>query len=1183
MVSSAGVGRWLQQRDARRHGISARIRPEFAGRWLWDAMRAVLGGLPQRSPFEAERVRWHLLALFEDFPTGDDFALPAQRMGERGSVARLALADAVARCFERYLAYRRDWLARWQQGRYLQGDRPCGPHEIWQRWLWNGLLERLPEVRDEHPYDAFVRALAGHGPARIVSALDGLAGPDEPDEPDGPDGPDADGHRRGRPRIALFGRIDLSPEQFAIFGQLAQHIDVSFFAPDPCRELWTDLLDPASLARVRAQRPDVAWLYDGEPSILGNWGRVQRDFIAQLHELEERCAIQAEAPGREDDWPFAPDGAEDRPAAPRNVLQALQAAVFRRSDEVWTELADTAGTGPDIVPAARRPAGMAGDQQAGDQQAGGQQVGGREVGGREAESGADHRWLHEDASIRVVGAYGPVREAEILHEALLDCFATIPGLRPEDVVVHCADHERAAPVITGVFASVPAARRIPVRISGLAGADNEILVALQRLLAAVVSGVDLPRWRELLNHPAMLAAAGLDEARARDLLEALERAGARRGLDAADGAPKHNLHSAIDRLLLGAATGADGTCVDLFAVPALPGSRIDALDGLLRVTDALERLQGLAARPRAPQEWCTALAEVVESLFAPVRAHAASVQQVREALHRLAAMSRVAGGIVLDAAGFARALADVMEPTVPAAMPSGAVTVVPMGSLRGVPYRVVCLFGFDEGAFPRRGTRDELDLMRLAPRFGDRLARQDDRGEFLDALLMARDRLFISFCSRDPRDGSARNPCALVAELLSWLSQHLPATGDGPGRRPAPGSLLRLDRSEAPLPYAVIEYPLHPFSRASFEGAAADRADEWLDTARVAVTPLIARVNEIGALGTVDSRSLRGSAVSRRMRGEDVTGLNADAIPGDSLPIEHLSAALSDPAGTWLRESLGLPRAWYVPGDEGKEMPQFEPLWPDGDGDPRRLSRWVQRLLAGGDEDELVRQLERAPFTMAAPGAQLEAQSLVAHAHSAIARVLDGAVLQDARADPAPIVVRVGDLRLRMPAPPRDTQGHLLFVSPWSWSMFALIDAWLRTALWRFAVDRSATGRLIVAGDDEPVVFHCPDPLRALTHAITWSQRIAAQPLPLFPRSWLAYARERRRGAGAEREVQAVRAGDQRLLGDDSGYVQAEIERPEMRALYRDAKPDFAIVLPLCERVYRPLFDDSSLTAAEAS
>ena len=58
-----------------------------------------------------------------------------------------------------------------------------------------------------------------------------------------------------------------------LLGRLSSWMDVSFFAPDPCRELWTDMLDSRQLAAIREQRPDVAWLYDGEPALLGNWGR----------------------------------------------------------------------------------------------------------------------------------------------------------------------------------------------------------------------------------------------------------------------------------------------------------------------------------------------------------------------------------------------------------------------------------------------------------------------------------------------------------------------------------------------------------------------------------------------------------------------------------------------------------------------------------------------------------------------------------------------------------------------------------------------------------------------------------------------------------------------------------------------------------------------------------------------
>lgn len=1069
IVPSAGVGRWLQRRDAQRHGVSARLRPEFAGRWLWSTMRSVLEGLPARSPFEPERVRWHVLALLDALPEVDDFALLSRRIGERGSSARLAAAESIARAFERYLAYRRDWLARWQRGQWAEGDAPLGVHEAWQRWIWIRLLERLPGVRDEHPYDAFVRVLADGDAARIGAAI-------------------------GERRVAIFGRVDLSPEQFALFGRLSQLIDVAVFAPDPCRELWSDLLDPVSLARVRAQRPDAAWLYDGEPAILGSWGRAHRDFVAQVLELEERFGAQAEAPGREETHPFETPGAGD---APRSALQALHEAIFLRSDAPWRPL--------------------------------------RVV----------------DDSIRVIGAHGAVREAEILHETLLECFATMPGLEPGDIVVHCADLEAAAPVIEGVFESVPARRRIPLRISGRARGADPLIDAVEAIVGTVVQGVDAARLDRLLRNAALADALSLDGSDVDALLGSLVRAGARLGLDASDGVPGHNLQVAVDRLLLGAAIGVEQPGGDLLAVPGMQGSRAHRLEGLLVLADALGRLRALGARARAPREWCDALGDVVDSLFVRSRPHAASLQRVREALEWIAATSDGAPGTVLEAAAFAKILGDAIEEGAPAAVPTGAVTVVPVGSLRGVPFRVVCLFGFDERAFPRRGAHDEIDLMRNAPRFGDRLARNDDRAAFLDAVLAARERLLISCRGRDPRDDSPLNPSPLVVELLSYLGERL-----GGDTRAAPASIPRVRRGDDVRMPALVEHPLHPFSRRNFEGEKADRASEWLAAARAASAPLATRANGIGPLFALD---------------EAVRPLPTSGFAEDVVPIDRLRSALSDPARTWLRESLGI----ELPDDEETDPPEHEPLWPRSIEDRLLVQRCIDRLLAGEDRARVLHALALSPSAPAGAAGSIDAEAVVALAQASIARVL----IEPARLAPVhrnePVVARVGGTRLRMPPPPLDTQGRLLFASPHRLTPRALIDAWLRTSLWRFAVDSSATGRL--ATRDGVVELRCPEPLRALEHAIAWSRHIAAQPLALCPRSWLRYACELAKKPDGSRARQALAEARTALAGDESGRVRAEIDYPAMRALLRDAPVDFEQMLPLCERVYRPVFDDTSL------
>ncbi|ODS97757.1 MAG: hypothetical protein ABS56_07880 [Lautropia sp. SCN 69-89] len=1064
IVPSVGVGRWLQRRDAEQHGISTRLQPEFAGRWLWRTMRATLRGLPERSPFEPARVRWLLMQLLDELPQRPEFALVRKRLREEGSLARLALADGLAACFDRYLAYRRDWLARWQRGQWAGSERPLGAHEPWQRWLWQRLLERLPDVRDEHPYDQF---------ARLLAADDGLV-------------------RRalGASRVALFGRLDLSPEQFALFGQLSASIDVSLFAPDPCRELWTDMLDSRSLAAIREQRPDVAWLYEGEPSLLGNWGRAQRDFVAQVLSLEERFGVQADAPGRDEAWPFG----DDVQAAPAGTLQALQAAVFLRSDEPWRGLA------------------------------------------------------RDDGSIAVLGAHGAVRQAEILHERLLECFETLPRLAPSEVVVYCADVEAAAAAIEGVFDSQPEGRRIPFAISGRAPRADPLVAAVQQLLAMALRPLAAPELDAWMRNPAVMEALALDAPEVELLARWFEAAGARRGLDEEDGSPKHSLRAAIDRLLAGAALGAQQAVGDVLAVPGAQGTRARILDAWLPAGDALATLHAAARSPRPLADWCAALGDALEAVFGEVREHAPGLQRTRDALSDLLASAAGMPAAALDGAAFEHAFADALAHGASAAMPSGAVTVCPLGSLPGVPFRVVCLFGMDEGAFPRKGARDEFDLMRRAPRFGDRLARIDDRGLFLDAVLAARDRLLVLCRSRNARDDTPLNPSPLVDELLAYLSARLDPAAAGAAfetpRRRHP------DSAGAP---ALIEYPLHPFSARSF-AADGSYAQEWLAAARELARPLPARAPAIGALVDLE-------AACAADRPAVVAPPQAATIA-----VEALRDALADPPASWLREALGvrLLRERPPPDDT-------EPLWIAGD-DRALVQSCVDRLLAGEDARRLAEEFAIAPPTAAGEPGRSQAESIVRRA-----RALVDAAKPVIRAA-APVVATLDDVRIVAAAPMLGADDAPVFVTAFPLGAHALIDAWLRAALWREARG-GAPARLL--SPDWLVELHCSDPQRSLRHALAWARRIGSEPLALFPRGWLRYALTLavppRGGAPRSPEAREAAARERAratLVGTGFGGPAPELARPAAVALLRDAEPDVEAVLALGERVYRPILDD---------
>ena len=130
-----------------------------------------------------------------------------------------------------------------------------------------------------------------------------------------------------------------------------------------------------------------------------------------------------------------------------------------------------------------------------------------------------------------------------------------------------------------------------------------------------------------------------------------------------------------------------------------------------------------------------------------------------------------------------------------------------MASLRGLPYRVVCAIGLDDGAFPARTPRNEFDLMQAAPAPGDRQRRLDDRNILLDLLLAARDFFHVSYVGRSVRDNAPLPPAAPVSELVDYVV-------------PAIAGAAAEARSRL-----TVAHPLQPFSAEAFDASAPHAAE----------------------------------------------------------------------------------------------------------------------------------------------------------------------------------------------------------------------------------------------------------------------------------------------------------------------------------------------------------------------
>jgi len=840
LIPQAAMRRWLQATLAQRHGVAANLEFLTPGEFVARALDANLG--KSTDDFDAATLQWMLYAALSDpklraLPAMDTIAA---YLADGDAAKPWTLAGELAGVFERYSAWRRDWLLRWDDG----ADRD-DPQAILWRAVASGRAHRARRIQDYL--------------ARFV---------------------DGDALPTGLPpRLFAFATLNVSPDVLRVIASQSRVGTLHFYLPTPTRGYWGDLQSLG--ARLRAGEDPFA---DdaGENPLLRDWGAAGKDFMALLGSYEVvhpsgEIAAYAD-PEAVTGKTLAEGGLRD------SLLHRMQADLFHRRGEASGELR--------------------GDVE------------------------------RDDPSLQFHACHTRLRELQVLHDrlrALLEDDRFAPPLQPREIAVLAPDIDLYAPYLDAVFGdSVDA---IPYALADASPLQDEPLAEVfLRLLALPVSRFGLEDILDLLASPPLAEAAGLDADDFERLYGWLHGAGARWGLDAAhrarSGAPVDDAYTwqfALDRLLLGHASGDDGDIEGVAPWPQLEGGALDALDRLLRLLRELARRERQFGAAMPPAQWRESLLRLLDALL-PRPPSTPSGQRALERLRTLVdEFAKHAARAGFDApvpvevvrAHFAGVLA---EADTRAPLLTGGVSFARMVPMRLLPFRAICLLGMNDGDFPRRDpaaglNRLSAELGTERRRHGDRSTRDDDRYLFLQLFSAAQDVFYLSWLGADPRDGSAREPSALVSELI------------------AAAAAYHVDRDEA-TKALVLRHPLQPFSPQAFGGIDAQgEADPRVFTYRGHWHPAAGRLS--GARAPLAPWMDAANALAPAGQAEETLSLDA------------LRRFLLAPAEQFLRQRLDIRLAEIE--DAGEDI---EPLQAPQPGLQRnQLQRAVfDALLEGRDE-----------------------------------------------------------------------------------------------------------------------------------------------------------------------------------------------------------------------------------------
>lgn len=400
-----------------------------------------------------------------------------------------------------------------------------------------------------------------------------------------------------------------------------------------------------------------------------------------------------------------------------------------------------------------------------------------------------------DASLRIHVCPTPMRELEILRDALLELLVRHPHIHPRDIVVMAPDIQRYAPLVGAVFASASVAAEGPALPWQLA---DRTLQHLHPVLGLAAEWLDLPSGRvahsavaDMLAQPMLQRGLGLSPEQATRLSEWLVQCRVAFGLDGAHkqalGAGAHPAHSfahALDQIWLGLLSGGDETLAGFADMAPLPGVAVldlplaGALQTLLEALAQAQQRQSGAATVAAWSQWVAGwLGDLlVADPDRPEEQEALAALQRAVALPAVQAaawmQSPVRWAVWRDA--FRSGLLNVPERS---PFTRGGITFCGMVPARVLPFEIVAVLGLDAGALPRTPAGGNLNLMRGAPQAGDRDPVAEDRALFLETLLSARTALHLSCCGLDPYGGEGTPPATPLAELIEHLELQEGARG----------------------------------------------------------------------------------------------------------------------------------------------------------------------------------------------------------------------------------------------------------------------------------------------------------------------------------------------------------------------------------------------------------------------
>ncbi len=753
LVQSPGMSQWLKIGLSENLGVAAQVDFPLPSSFIWQLYQQLLPNVPKESAFNKPNLAWKLFAIL---PTCIDeplyLPLKTYLEGDIDGQKTFALCEKIADVYDQYLMYRPHWIATWDSGVDTLDDVDISIAP-WQPDLWRRIVKLSKTLGQSQFHRANMQG-------QLLSALESMDSTLLPK------------------RISLFGISAIASSQLDVFEALSKKTEVFLFFFNPSEHYWGDIIDEKTAAKINAKyakmplveaqqkkqtNPDEEYYFIGNP-LLSSWGKLGRDYFEQLVQLDARWI----------------DGFID--AFDDTLLGQVQSEIYQLAfkGESLTDNKEWFINDEGKLPISAN-----------------------------------------DTSITLSDCHTPLREVERLHDYLLNLFNQNPTLTPKDIIVMMPDVGTYSPYIEAVFGGAQGSRFIPYALADLAiEQEKPVLSSFASLANLPFSRFGVSDILDLLQVTQIAEKFGLEAHEYEQIQYWLERVGVKWGVNAEHKSsfdlPAIELNTwqhGLNRLLLGIAMR-DEQCPfnGIYSADEVEGMALDTLNKLVHFIDVLQDFKAKLT----PDDTLTNKAQILNELLNTI------YESESDDSWDLLVLQKVLEDIAKhhDNGDYSKAVSQrivsylikqgIQEKGVGQRFLVGQVNFCTLMPMRAVPFKVVCMLGLNDADYPRTVQPIGFDLVPYSKKQkGDRSRKLDDRYLFLEALLSARDNLYMSYIGRSCFDNQPRMPSTLVSELLEYIGR----------------SFKLSEPSDKPLPDCLIsQQHLQPFNSHYYLPASAEQA-----------------------------------------------------------------------------------------------------------------------------------------------------------------------------------------------------------------------------------------------------------------------------------------------------------------------------------------------------------------------